>query len=227
MAPDNGRVDDVIRGVRDLIRAEALRIGDRLPSETTLAERFDVSRPVVREAFRSLAALRVITMSAGRRAVVAELAAGPLAIMLDHAVSTRQFPLDQIYEMRSAIELRGTDLAAARRTPERETELRDLARQFEEARDDADRVIDLDFALHVLIARCSGNMVFERIVQSFGDMMRSTWGLYFALPEEARVGDDLVTLHIDLALAVADGDRDRAVAAMTAHFAEVVSAFAS
>jgi GntR family transcriptional regulator, transcriptional repressor for pyruvate dehydrogenase complex len=38
--------------VRQLIRSEALKIGDPLPSEAAIGEQLGVSRAVVREAYR-------------------------------------------------------------------------------------------------------------------------------------------------------------------------------
>ena len=48
--------DRVVQGMLDLIASSALRPSDRLPSERDLGERFGVSRTVVPEAARSLAA---------------------------------------------------------------------------------------------------------------------------------------------------------------------------
>ena len=53
--------------------SEGLGPGDLLPSEAAMTRQLNVSRTIVREAFRSLSAMRLIDMCAGRRATVAKL----------------------------------------------------------------------------------------------------------------------------------------------------------
>src|SRR5947209_9094081 len=61
-----------------LVAEEGLKAGDPLPSEDSLAERFAVSKRVVREALRILSAQGIVQTSQGRKAVVAD--SKPLAI---------------------------------------------------------------------------------------------------------------------------------------------------
>ena len=71
-APDaSGLVDRVLAEVHAHLRAENLRPGDPIPSESAFALRLGVSRAVVREAFSSLQALKLIDVGVGRRARVA------------------------------------------------------------------------------------------------------------------------------------------------------------
>jgi len=44
----------IAREIQELIRREAIPPGGRLPTEHTLARRFRVSRPIVREAIQGL-----------------------------------------------------------------------------------------------------------------------------------------------------------------------------
>ena len=66
-----GLVSDAIRAISRHIRDNDLSPGDRLPSEANLSKELNVSRTVVREAFRSLAAIRIIDLATGKRAAVA------------------------------------------------------------------------------------------------------------------------------------------------------------
>src|SRR5690349_13971135 len=50
----------IAREIEEMIRREAIPPGGRLPSEHTLARRFRVSRPMVREAIQALKALGVV-----------------------------------------------------------------------------------------------------------------------------------------------------------------------
>jgi DNA-binding FadR family transcriptional regulator len=68
-----GLVGDAIGAITRHIRENDLMPGDRLPSESALSRELNVSRTVVREAFRSLAAMRIIDLATGKRASVARL----------------------------------------------------------------------------------------------------------------------------------------------------------
>ncbi|KKL20185.1 hypothetical protein LCGC14_2457980, partial [marine sediment metagenome] len=111
-----GLVERTIDDIREFIRSEGLRQGDVLPSETALAQRLGVSRTVMREAFRALAALRILAVGNGRRARVAAPDAEAFSMILDHTVYTRQLSIQQVLDIRRTLELRTASLAALRRT---------------------------------------------------------------------------------------------------------------
>ena len=59
-------LDDVFLQIRDAILAGQIAEGARLPNERDLAERFEVGRPTVREALRSLETLGIVDIRPGR-----------------------------------------------------------------------------------------------------------------------------------------------------------------
>ncbi|MDQ2738895.1 MAG: GntR family transcriptional regulator, partial [Actinomycetota bacterium] len=65
--------DRVTTAMLDHIAQAALKPGDRLPSERELGQQFNVSRTVVREAMRSLAAKGVLDIRSGSPAIVARV----------------------------------------------------------------------------------------------------------------------------------------------------------
>ncbi len=80
-----------------------------------LANDLGVSRTVVREALRALAAIGVVDLGNGRRARVGTIDNDVLGLVLDHAVHTDQVSIQQIYDVRRTIEMRTVSLAALRR----------------------------------------------------------------------------------------------------------------
>ncbi|MFD1863865.1 FadR/GntR family transcriptional regulator [Planococcus chinensis] len=56
---------DIVKEVRDMIRQEKIRPGDRIPSERELAEKLQVGRSTLREALRSLELLGLIETRRG------------------------------------------------------------------------------------------------------------------------------------------------------------------
>ena len=77
---DVGLVEKVTQSVKQRIQTDRLRIGDPLPAEASFATDLGVSRTVVREAFRALAALGIIQLVNGRRARVGAIEADVLEL---------------------------------------------------------------------------------------------------------------------------------------------------
>ncbi|MGI2326355.1 FadR/GntR family transcriptional regulator [Planococcus sp. YIM B11945] len=63
---------DIVRDIRDMIRHEKIRPGDRLPSERELAETLQVGRSTIREALRSLELLGLIETRRGEGTFLAD-----------------------------------------------------------------------------------------------------------------------------------------------------------
>ena len=112
---ETGLVGGAIGAITRHIRANELMPGDRLPSETTLSKELNVSRTVVREAFRSLAAMRIIELNTGKRATVAQIDHGAMSLMIEHGVYTEQINIQQI--LRRAPDDRDADRRAGRDPP--------------------------------------------------------------------------------------------------------------
>ena len=101
-----------IDAVNQHIRDEGLRVGDTLPGEGFFAERLGVSRAVMREAYGALAALRLIDVGNGRKPRVGALDGSVIATSLDHAISTAQIRVGDVWDVRRTIELRTAALGA-------------------------------------------------------------------------------------------------------------------
>ena len=64
--------DNVISQIRELIVSQRLQPGSPLPSERKLAKLFEVSRPIVREALRTLERDGLVQVKPGSGAFVVE-----------------------------------------------------------------------------------------------------------------------------------------------------------
>lgn len=219
-----GLVSATISAITAHIRANDLVPGDKLPSEIQMSHDLNVSRTVVREAFRSLAAMRLIALSAGRRATVAELDYAALSPLIEHGVHTEQISIQQIYDVRRTIESRTATLAALRRTPAQAEEIASLAATMAASRDDLDRMMAHDIAFHLAIAKAACNPVFTLIVGAFEGVTRQTWPIGWRSRTDVTDQQVMLGLHIDLAAAIAGGDPQRASELMARHFDESVRA---
>jgi len=219
-----GLVDRTVRAIHDLIRGEKLQVGQALPSETALAVWLGVSRVVVREAFRSLAAVKLIDLGTGRRARVAAPDSSVLALTLDHSVHIDQTSVQQVLDVRRTIEMRTVALAALRGTDDDTAAIMAFARGMSDDFANGERVMGHDIAFHEAVAASSKNPVFTLIVGAFHVVTRQTWPVGWA----ARATDEdrraVVACHVEIASAIAARAPQRAERAMAEHFDNSVKA---
>ena len=151
-------------------------LGDPVPSEAGLAVELGVSRTVVREAFRALAALGIINnLGNGRRARVGTIDKDVLGLVIDHAVHTDQVSIQQIYDVRRTIEMRTVSLATLRRSEPEAEAINAHADAMRQAFSRPDEAMEHDIAFHTAIAVASRNPLFALIVGSFSVVTRQTW----------------------------------------------------
>lgn len=222
--PAGGRVHDAIAAITKHIRDNRLMPGDSLPSENALSRDLGVSRSVVREAVQSLAALRLISNSAGRRSTVASLDDGAMALLIEHGVNTDQISIQQIYDVRRTIEVRIAALAALRRTDAEADAIVALADAMAQDVDTPERVMEHDLRFHQALALASRNPVFSMIIGAFVGVTRQTWPIGWRSRTTDEGRDRIVGLHREIARAVKAGEPDTASHAMGEHFDESVRA---
>jgi GntR family transcriptional repressor for pyruvate dehydrogenase complex len=224
---EGGLVDNAMRAINQRIRAARLRVGDPVPSEAGLAVEFGVSRTVVREAFRALAALGIINLGNGRRARVGTIDKDVLGLVIDHAVHTDQVSIQQIYDVRRTIEMRTVALATLRRSEPEAEAINAHAVAMRHAFSRPDEAMEHDIAFHTAIAVASRNPLFALIVGSFSVVTRQTWriGWDSRSTDAERLAN--VDCHARIAAAIGAREPRMAEAAMAEHFDNSVKALLS
>lgn len=210
-----------------LIRSEGLKAGQALPSEMAMAGQFGVSRPVVREALRSLAALSLVDIGNGRRPRVRVPDANVLGLIVDHALHIEHASIQQIYDVRRTVEMRTVELAAVRRSTDEAARLLQLVEGMWADYPRLDEVMEHDIAFHLLIGRASRNPMFDLIVRSFEAVTRKTWRVGWLSRKTEGERQGTIRLHQRIAETIADGDAAAAAKAMADHFDNSVKALLS
>jgi DNA-binding FadR family transcriptional regulator len=218
------RVEMVMEAILKLMREEGLKAGQTLPSEMALAARFHVSRPVVREALRSLTALSLIDLGTGHPARVRLPDGNVLGLIVEHAVRTEHVSIQQIYDARRTIEMRTVELAAMRRNAEEAAAISALVEAMYTDFDDLDGVMMHDIAFHQAIGEASRNPMFSLIVRSFDAVTRQTWRISWLARRTAAERVGTVDIHRKIAAAITDGDAAAAATAMAEHFDNSIKA---
>jgi GntR family transcriptional repressor for pyruvate dehydrogenase complex len=202
-----------------LIVESRLGEGDRLPSERELALQFGVSRTVVREAVRALAARRLVDVGIGRgtvvRAPTAESAGESMRLLL--RMQAGGADTAKVSEVRRILENEIATLAAARRTDADLRALREILDDASSHLDDPDAFIETDLAFHSRLARATQNELFVILLDSLAQVMTEVRLLGLRIPGTAKRA---LEYHTRVFEAVRAGDPDLARAAMDAHMDE-------
>lgn len=223
----SGLVDRVIDYLRDYVAAEKLRPGERLPSENKLSAALGVSRPVVREAMRMLAATGLVELAAGKRATIVAVDGEMISRVIENAVLVGQADAADILEMRRGIEIAMVSLAAERRSNEAIEELRTIVGEMARCLGDGTRYSRLDLRLHLALAKATANPLYPLLIEAFRQLIEASMlaGIerWEATPELRRVQ----VLHQAIVDAVVAGDADAAARAMAQHFDDALAAILS
>ena len=223
-SPAGSLVGTVIGAIARRIREDDLMPGDRLPSEAQLCKDLRVSRPVVREALRSLDAMRIVDIATGKRATVAHIDYGAMSMMLEHGVHTDQINIYQIYDVRRTIETRIVTLASIRRSEDEAKQILALAASMRASMAEPALLMESDLAFHTALARASRNPVFALLVGAFQNITRQTWPVGWKSRTTGEAKEKMIATHEAIAGAIAAGDPQAAAAGMAVHFDESVRA---
>lgn len=207
--------------VRDYIDTHDLKVGDTLPGEGSFAAQMGVSRPVMREAFGALAALRLVDVGNGRKPRVAAIDGSVMAASMGHAVNTAQVSLADVWEVRRTLELRTAELAAIHRSEDQARAILSAAHGLAVEHDEAARTA-ADTMFHQTIAAASGNMLFYQIVRSFEQLMELAIPRAWQGRTTPQEREETLALHREVAEAIAAREPARARIAMERHFANSI-----
>lgn len=180
--------DRVTDEVLEMISSRRLQPGDRMPSEREIGERFGVSRTVVREALRSLAAKGVLDVRNGSGARIAQVGTQQASDAIRLFVQTSKNAVDgtgvsyeQINDVRELIETHVTRAAAASATSDQLAELRAVHADLVASGGQLETTPLLDVAFHRKIAEITGNPLYlvmlDSIEPTLLEIRRATLGV--------------------------------------------------
>lgn len=217
--PEGDWIEPPIRmNATDQIRAEligAVRdgrfpVGSKLPSEGELAQRFHVSRPVIREALGSLRVLGLTNAQPGSGTfVVSSDVKLPLAL--------GDISSEDLNEVRMCLEVPAARLAAVRRTDIDLAGLRRSAQLYADAEEPLDRVQE-DVRFHLAVAKASRNVLLYRLIGELRSSLRDQSLAMAGITGRRQLS---TTEHQHILDAIVSSNADEASDAMQAHLESV------
>lgn len=165
----NGRLSELaLAEIERMITEEYAAPGTRLPKESELAERFHVSRIVIREAMKILEDRGLVEVRAGRGTMT--VAPNPDRVKDSLQRLFRDQPMPTVEEMELLLELRQVleetiaSLAAVRAMDDDLAEIAAALGQMKEESLDLDETIAADLRFHRAVMRAAHNRYFEMVL---------------------------------------------------------------
>ncbi|MBO6897999.1 MAG: FadR family transcriptional regulator [Shimia sp.] len=213
----------IAKAIRDAIISGDMIVDERLPSESELADQFDVSRPTVREALKRLAAQNLIRTQRGatggafvRRLSYDEAYAQHITTST-LLLSMNAVDFETACEARFALERACAPLSAQRRTPDHLATMRaEIHRQAQPGLSD-ERFCDSDVAFHRALVDGADNPVLSYQLAGAVEAMQPLMNM---ITFTQRNRDVIIGLHTRIAdaLEMQNGsDADAALAELTAY----------
>lgn len=156
--------------------------GDRLPSVDALAREFGVSRASIREALQGLAALGVIEILHGRGSFVRASASSVDGYSI--WIREQQYALQELCELRMAVETTAAQLAAFKATNSEIRELAETHQQMRLAADDLHDTVALDTRFHAIILSASRNRLLDQAIALTADYLTQARYRMHSVPGE-------------------------------------------
>lgn len=147
----------IISKIRELINYKNLEPGDKLPSERTLSEKFEVSRSNVREAIQKLEFYGLLKSIPQSGTFVANIGVIAMNGMIEDILRLEAPEFKSLVETRILLELKTVRLAALRRTDEDLEKMKVALDAYTKKVLDGEDAVQEDLLFHLAIAKASGN----------------------------------------------------------------------
>jgi GntR family transcriptional regulator, transcriptional repressor for pyruvate dehydrogenase complex len=169
--------DAVLRHIEDSLRTGALKLGDRLPGERSLAEQFGISRSSVRDAIRALEVMGVVRSATGSGpnsgTIVVSNPSSALGSALRMHVASQRLPVKDIVEARIMMETWSLEHAAAAPWDEGALqEARDLLAAMDDDGLPSHVFTVLDAQFHMALSALAGNAVVSTMMESMREAIK-------------------------------------------------------
>lgn len=216
----------VAEQLQQMILAEELAPGAKLPGERELAARLDVSRSVVREAVRALAVRGLLKIKPGCGTYVRRLEAKDVSGPIELFVRLHQSPqlFEDLFQVRRMIEIECAGLAASHASAEDLAVLESNLQGMAESAEDPAAFTEKDLAFHMRLAAATQNQILPLLLSPITKLLSEVILLSVHGPGAAERG---LYHHHALLEALQSHDHERARAAMRDHIRtsqELVSA---
>jgi GntR family transcriptional repressor for pyruvate dehydrogenase complex len=207
--------DEIVEQIISLISRGDLKPGQRLPSERELCKNFGAGRSSLREALRCLCIVGVLNARVGEGTSVAVDGAKFLGKIVEWRVMTEQHDIENLMEVRIALE-GVTAASAALRCDEKDLlKIDALMKKMEAAtKKDEKQFAPLDLEFHVTLAEASQNFLIVDLIAMIRGQLEKALSRVLLLPNARPLS---FKEHVAIVNAIKRHDPESAREAMQIH----------
>lgn len=216
--------ESIADNLEQMILNDSSQIGQRLPSEQTLAENFGVSRNVVRESLKILKERHLVSLKTGEGAYIEKPDNRSLTELLNRIILLDNVEHSAVMEVRRIIETEACRLAAERNEPGAFDVLDEINASMMKYKEDIEKRISLDIQFHITIAKLSHNPLLELFAQSMANLLAPI--LRTALIPEGG-NENGIEFHKQIIATLRSQDGEKAEKLMRQHLEESVENYYS
>ena len=165
--------DQIAELIHKKIIEDKLAIGTSLPSEIEMAEEFQVSRSVIREALRILEITGLVRVKKGPTGgiFVSNIYHKPVKRSISNLITSGNVTIDDLFDARLLLEPHIAEEAAKHASNEALKKFQALFEDSDAHYDDAVRLKQNNLEFHLLLARASGNPVLSIMLESVIELL--------------------------------------------------------
>ncbi|HHV65969.1 MAG TPA: FadR family transcriptional regulator [Peptococcaceae bacterium] len=211
----------ILEQIKTFIIQGHLNPGDKLPTEMELADKFQVSRTSVREALSALSLTGILEIRQGEGIFVKKSPSNAVIEPLSFIFLLEKNQLQNILEVRKALEIEAADLAAQRRDQEDLEAMLSLIEKMEKDLPEAKNSENIDLSFHLSIAKASKNPLLDRLMNTVQEIISQTLHVTRALWLHSGSTERLFEEHKEIYLAIAAEDNAKARQLMYEHLVKI------
>ena len=216
--------DAVVERIRRDITSGGYGVGDKLPTERDLSEKYGVSRPIVREALGTLKRDGLISTRQGLGAFVIET--NEPAFRFRELELNDAADIQNVIELLMAIEAAATAHAAERRSSAQLAAIEAQLHAMEEAIARGENGVEEDIAFHHAINDACGNVYFQDMSKFLDGRVRNFIRKARASTQRQSLIERVQEEHLAIFEAIANSNPQEARKAAEAHLRGAASRLA-
>lgn len=213
--------DQVSMQIKQMILDKDWKPGERIPSETELAELFGVSRVSVREALLKLNAIGLLESRFSGGNYVREVGADIYLNAIIPAAYVSSNSLLELLEFRQVMEAKQAGLAARKAKPEDVARLEEIHKDMVKNAGNLEAFSEADLRFHIELARITQNSLLVACMELIRDVLgENMQKLVAQRGYESGIND-----HRQILAAIRENDERRAIQVMDDHVADICKSY--
>lgn len=160
----------IAEDIENKVRTGELSVYDKLPSERFMSEDFGVSRNVVRESLKMLNEKGIVEIRKGQGCFIKKPTTEDASERVQEAIYYNNYSLDEILDVRSAIELSSVEQIIKLCTKENIDNLKSYYKLMGESFENLSNYAKNDILFHLELVDCSKNKLAKMLVNAINNV---------------------------------------------------------